>query len=262
MNLVSDNLQGSLFNNKNEVVGWGSQIEAWNFKKDTEYFFHFSSDKVFVLAVWKYRNKNWVYDGLRYPENNFTFYKSGFRNPDFERVYIQPYSFSDNNRITSALMTVHGVKDGGFISPEESKVIYGAAGTNTETYNIPVTLNYAGKDVSRLTCNKKAYPKLASFLATLKSSGVLTKNNSYSGAYIYKFIGTSSVLSNHSWGAAIDLFTADSNRKSLTYANTGKFINDNPIIKELAQKHDFAWGGYWVGKSYDPMHFELVNPNF
>ncbi len=261
MQLLSEGLKGNLFNNKEEGFGSGSHIEASGFKKDTEYFWQFSSNKAFALQVWKRKNNNWSYDGIRWPGNDYRFYKAGFINPDFDSVYIRPYSFSGNNQITSAIMTVHGVKNGDSISSSQSDSVYGKAGTNTETFTIPATLKYAGQNVSRITCNKKAFPKLASFLSALKASGVLAKNNSYSGAYIYKYIKGTDILSNHSWGAAIDLFTGDSKGNALSYANTGKFVNDNPIIKELAQKHDIAWGGYW-GASYDPMHFELVNPNF
>lgn len=266
VSLVADSLKGTFFNNKLEGSGWGSAIDVSGFKKDTDYFYHFSSSKEMAVVVWKKKDANskWVYDGIRWPSNNFTFLKAGFRNPDFYALWMQPYSYSSNTYVTSAIMTVHGVKNGAFSSSTESEKVYGKAGNNIESFEVPGgrTLKYNGQTVKSFRANTKAAPKLLSFLSALGSSGILDKNNSYAGVFEPKNIGKSVISSNHSWGVAIDLFTADSKGNFLSDAKTGQFIDANPVIKELAEKHDLAWGGYWKGSVYDPMHFELINPNF
>jgi phage baseplate assembly protein gpV len=73
------------------------------------------------------------------------------------------------------------------------------------------------------------------------------------GTFNWRFIAGTKRLSNHSFGAAIDINTKYSDywqwNGSMTYRN------QIPMeIVEIFEKHGFIWGGKWY--HYDTMHFE------
>lgn len=60
------------------------------------------------------------------------------------------------------------------------------------------------------------------------------------------------VLSNHSWGLAVDL-------NAITNPATSHLVTDMPVwVRALAAKWGLEWGGSWTGNYIDPMHFEFV----
>lgn len=64
------------------------------------------------------------------------------------------------------------------------------------------------------------------------------------------------VLSNHSWGLAIDL-------NATTNPNThdNKVHTDMPKwVIEAGRRWGFTWGGDYRGRTKDPMHFEILKP--
>jgi len=73
------------------------------------------------------------------------------------------------------------------------------------------------------------------------------------GTFNWRFIAGTKRLSNHSFGAAIDINTQYSNYWQWDGSMTWK--NQIPMeIVEIFEKHGFIWGGKWY--HYDTMHFE------
>nr|WP_251827641.1 M15 family metallopeptidase [Methylovulum psychrotolerans] len=74
-----------------------------------------------------------------------------------------------------------------------------------------------------------------------------------SGTFNWRVISGTKLLSNHSFGIAIDINTKFSNY----WQWSGKMQYKNAIpqkIVEIFEKHGFIWGGKWY--HYDTMHFE------
>ena len=71
---------------------------------------------------------------------------------------MQPYSYSSNTYVTSAIMTVHGVKNGAFSSSTESEKVYGKAGNNIESFEVPGgrTLKYNGQTVKSFRAKRRS----------------------------------------------------------------------------------------------------------
>jgi hypothetical protein len=101
-------------------------------------------------------------------------------------------------------------------------------------------------------CVHKAFkPRLYNAFKQLENIGIHHEIKSFEEAFCIRFIiGSSSVLSVHSWGAAIDLN-----------------VNDNPLGSEGAWSSEFIdtmlqngvfSGQRWYGRK-DPMHFSMVN---
>lgn len=73
------------------------------------------------------------------------------------------------------------------------------------------------------------------------------------GTFNWRFIAGTNRLSNHSFGAAIDINTQYSNYWQ--WEGTMTWKNQIPIeIVDIFEKHGFIWGGKWY--HYDTMHFE------
>jgi len=73
------------------------------------------------------------------------------------------------------------------------------------------------------------------------------------GTFNWRFIAGTKRLSNHSFGAAIDINTKYSNYWQWDGSMTWK--NSIPMeIVEIFEHHGFIWGGKWY--HYDTMHFE------
>lgn len=75
--------------------------------------------------------------------------------------------------------------------------------------------------------------------------------SAYGGCYNFRPIRGASSLSNHAFGAAIDL-DPDNNRLG---AKIGKM---SPIIIQAFKDEEWLWGGDYKGRK-DPMHFEAVS---
>lgn len=75
-----------------------------------------------------------------------------------------------------------------------------------------------------------------------------------SGSYNFRHMISSSVLSAHSFGLALDL-NAETNFGN--YNNNNCQINIPPEAVEAFEKRGFRWGGRY-SPSFDPMHFEYI----
>ena len=102
--------------------------------------------------------------------------------------------------------------------------------------------------IGRVTCNTGMLPQLRAALNDVVAQGLSKYVYQTAGCYNARFIAGSTRLSNHAFGLAIDLNSAENGR--------GTRGQMNPSVVKIFEKWGFAWGGTW--KYTDPMHFELV----
>jgi hypothetical protein len=104
------------------------------------------------------------------------------------------------------------------------------------------TVNGAAEKLQQVSDELEQLPK--EFHKYLKRTG---------GTFNWRFIAGTKRLSNHSFGAAIDINTQYSNYWQWDGSMTWK--NQIPMeIVEIFEKYGFIWGGKWY--HYDTMHFE------
>lgn len=72
------------------------------------------------------------------------------------------------------------------------------------------------------------------------------------GTYCTRYIRGSKTkrLSLHSWGIAVDINHRENRR------GRPRKIKSDSLITWAFERRGFSWGGYWRGKSCDPMHYE------
>jgi len=131
---------------------------------------------------------------------------------------------------------------GGRIAPDPAWVA-----THITTEVMPI--------IGPMTCNRAIFPQLRAALAEVVSRGLAgaLHPDEYAGCYYPRFIAGTTVLSNHSFGLAMD-FNVPGNQRG----TPGEMNRD---VVAIFKKWGFAWGGDW--NYTDPMHFELssvVNP--
>lgn len=105
------------------------------------------------------------------------------------------------------------------------------------------------KLVQNLFCHKKWTEFIPEVFATLERERLRKKINTFGGCFNLRSKRTSGKLSTHSWGIAIDL-NPEMNQQ-------GSSGNMYPGVVEIFQRFGFTWGGDWVGRSKDPMHFQF-----
>lgn len=99
--------------------------------------------------------------------------------------------------------------------------------------------------------HKHFRPILTDAFRALQSEGLHAEIHSFDGAFNIRNIrGSRSVLSVHSWGAAIDL-----NAKTNPLGSTGDWSDE---FIEVMTRNDVYCGQSWQGRK-DPMHFSMVN---
>jgi hypothetical protein len=103
--------------------------------------------------------------------------------------------------------------------------------------------------IGLVTCNKYVIPQLTAALQEIIDRGLRSKihPDEYQGCYYPKFIPGTKVLSNHSFGLALD-FNVPGNLR-------GTVGEIDRTVVSIFKKWGFAWGGDW--NYTDPMHFEM-----
>lgn len=102
------------------------------------------------------------------------------------------------------------------------------------------------------------------FLATIKAKGYGFEGRADDWGYVvrpvrgyeerYRKTGDLDLLSNHSWGTALDL-----NATTNPMTNNGRLVTDMPdFVIGTAFGLGLSWGGYYKGARKDPMHFEWL----
>ncbi len=130
----------------------------------------------------------------------------------------------------------YSVIGGGLIAPESSWV---AANIRTEV--VPI--------LGSVTCHQDLFPQLRAALQEVQQDGLAAEINpdEYAGCYYPRFIASTTTLSNHSFGLALDFNVPGNGR--------GTVGEMNRAVVAIFKKWGFAWGGDW--RYTDPMHFEL-----
>jgi hypothetical protein len=107
----------------------------------------------------------------------------------------------------------------------------------------------------KLTCNKDVAPLLVGFAAEFHALiEPIDEGSLDDWGYCYREIrGSSTALSNHASGTAIDL---NSTKHPLGKAGTFQ-LGKVPMIRALAKKYGLRWGGDYRGRK-DEMHFEIA----
>ena len=106
----------------------------------------------------------------------------------------------------------------------------------------------------KLTCNKAVAPLLVGFAAEFHELiEPIDEGSLDDWGYCYREIrGSSTALSNHSSGTAIDL-----NATKHPLGKAGTFsLGKVPMIRALAKKYGLRWGGDF--RRPDEMHFEIT----
>ena len=121
---------------------------------------------------------------------------------------------------------------------------------NIDSFLIPGT-------TIKLTCNKAVAPLLIGFAAEFHELiEPIDEGGLDDWGYCYREIrGSSTALSNHSSGTAIDL-----NATKHPLGKAGTFpLAKVAMIQALAKKYSLRWGGDYRGRK-DEMHFEVAIP--
>jgi len=117
--------------------------------------------------------------------------------------------------------------------------------------NWKVQKHFAWFPATTICIHKNFQPGLFNAFKHLENLNLHLEIKTFDEAYCIRFIsGSSSVLSAHSWGAAIDL-NADKN----PLGSSGTWSEE--FISVMLQNGIFC-GQSWVGRK-DPMHFAMVN---
>jgi len=156
--------------------------------------------------------------------------------PDLD-ISVQQTAVFTGGSVASVVGTFnYRVLDGGRIAPDPAWV-----SSHIATETMPI--------IGPMTCNRAIFPQLKAALDEIASRGLADKihPSEYAGCYYPRFIAGTTVLSNHSFGLALDINVPGNQR-----GTAGEI--DRTVVS-IFQKWGFTWGGTW---SYtDPMHFEL-----
>ena len=107
----------------------------------------------------------------------------------------------------------------------------------------------------RLRLHRLAAPQFKAWFRDVGASGLRDRILTIDGAFCARMVrGSSTSLSNHAFGTAIDL-NAEWNGLGHAPASIGTYGSVVDLV-ELARQHGIAWGGYWSRP--DGMHFEIA----
>lgn len=140
-----------------------------------------------------------------------------------------------------------------------------AVGRAYEAKNIVPTAISDGGRIVTLRVHRTIAPLVKAFLSEITTATRSPDGKAYHIAggvtddwgYCHRYMrGSSSKLSNHSWGLAIDI-NATKNPMQTRKAN-GSLVTDIPAwVVSAAAFYGFSWGGNYMHRP-DPMHFEFL----
>lgn len=115
----------------------------------------------------------------------------------------------------------------------------------------PIKLSWnRQQEITSLRCHKLLVGVFREVFDNIVSQGLTTKIIDFGGCFDYRAQRTGIKLSTHAWGIAIDLNT--------TTNLQGTDGDMDPEIIKVFQNAGFKWGGEFIGKSKDPMHFQYA----
>jgi hypothetical protein len=107
------------------------------------------------------------------------------------------------------------------------------------------------KAISRFTCHKKMVNIFENVFGTIQVHGLQSTVWSFGGCFSFRPQRTGHKLSTHCWGIAIDL-----NPETNGLGTAG---NMDPRVVATFRECGFTWGGDWLGRGRDPMHFQFCS---
>ncbi|WP_067430313.1 M15 family metallopeptidase [Nocardioides jensenii] len=116
----------------------------------------------------------------------------------------------------------------------------GWVAANIRTEDVPI--------LGKVTCHKAMLVQLRAALTEVVEQGLGSKVYQTAGCFYPRFIAGTTSLSNHAFGMAIDINSAENGR--------GTVGQMDPEVVRIFKKWGFGWGGDW--NYTDPMHFELA----
>jgi len=121
---------------------------------------------------------------------------------------------------------------------------------------VPELIGISGApQTGKIWFHKQAAPQLSALWAAWAKAGLLDRVLTWGGAFVPRFIrGSTSVLSNHSFGTAFDINMAQ-NGLGVEPARVGQLGCVRELVT-IANKHGFYWGGHFTRR--DGMHFEIA----
>lgn len=113
----------------------------------------------------------------------------------------------------------------------------------------PIPLSWdRTKQATSLYCHRKLAPVLADVFREIRRRNLQGKLETFGGCFNFRAKRSSSKLSTHTWGIAIDL-----NPETNPMGKPGRMPEG---IVRAFRDFGFTWGGDWSGKNQDPMHFQ------
>ena len=115
----------------------------------------------------------------------------------------------------------------------------------------PLPLDWARSiTVTHMQCHKLLAETFEDIFDEAVAAGLQLQFKTYGGCFTYRAQRQSTKLSCHTWGIAVDLNCFENEQ-----GTPGKM---SPDIVALFRKHGFKWGGDWLDKHCDPMHFQFA----
>ncbi len=117
---------------------------------------------------------------------------------------------------------------------------------------LPLVLSWDhATSVGQMTCHKKLADVFADVFGKLEAGGLQEKIKTFGGCFSFRQQRTSSKLSAHAWGIAVDL-----NPETNVQGTAGDM---DAQVAEIFCAAGFEWGGEWAGRVRDPMHFQFCS---
>jgi peptidoglycan hydrolase-like protein with peptidoglycan-binding domain len=104
--------------------------------------------------------------------------------------------------------------------------------------------------------HRLAAAQLQGLWADWEAANLLDRILNYEGAFVARFIGGTTTLSNHAFGGAFDI-NVPFNPWHSPPAKPGQKGCVYELVP-IANRWGFFWGGHYSGKSTDGMHFEVA----
>ena len=114
----------------------------------------------------------------------------------------------------------------------------------------PLVLSWDhSRPVTRMTCHKLMVPIFRTCFQQIADAGLQAQITSFGGCFCFRPQRAGIKLSTHCWGIAIDL-----NPELNAQGTAGQM---HPGVIAIFRNAGFTWGGDWLGKACDPMHFQF-----
>jgi hypothetical protein len=134
-------------------------------------------------------------------------------------------------------------------------ILGGWEGHNIVTVDVPQLKGVQGNKKGHVRFHKKAADQLKALWAAWEDEGLLYLVKTWDGGFYPRYqAGSTTKLSNHSWGSAFDI-NAGWNGFGARPPAVGK-PGSVLLMVPTAQERGFAWGGYFP--TADGMHFEVA----